>query len=288
MTGHTLSADQANGDFARRTYLRPASADAAHMGARQARWHATIGAAVMTLALSCTHLAIAADDAAGATGTPAAPSCPQPFKLTLDVEWHGMGAGTSTLQLTRKSPTEYTYESSNTARGLFRLAIPDTITQVSHMSVADGKVRPLSYMGDDGSSDTDKDVSLKFDWTTLRVTGVAENKPVDAALTPGVQDSLSVQVALMCMLAAGQSPKSFQLIDKDEVKEYQYTHEGNATLDTPAGKLETVIYTSQRKGAKRLTRLWIAPSLGYLPVRAEQVNKGKRELQLTLKSVERG
>jgi hypothetical protein len=215
-------------------------------------------------------------------------SCPQPFKITLDVEWRGMDAGTSTLQLTRDGANEYTYRSSNTARGLFRLAIPDTITQVSHFSLADGKVRPSSYTGDDGSGSTEKDVSLKFDWTALRVTGVAEQKPVDAALTPGVQDSLSVQVALMCALAVGESPKSFQLIDKNEVKEYQYTHEGNATLDTPAGKLDTVIYTSQRKGAKRLTRLWIAPSLGYLPVRAEQVNKGKRELQLQLKSVERG
>jgi uncharacterized protein DUF3108 len=217
-----------------------------------------------------------------------APPCPHPFKITFDVEWRGMAAGTSTLQLSRNSPTDYTYQSSNTARGLFRLAIPDTITQVSHMSMVDGKVRPSSYVGDDGSSDTDRDVSLKFDWTAMRVTGTAENKPVDAALTPGVQDSLSVQVALMCALSKGESPKSFQLIDKDEVKEYQYTHEGNATLETPAGKLDTVIYTSQRKGAKRLTRLWIAPSLGFLPVRAEQVNKGKRELQLQLKSVDRG
>ena len=149
-------------------------------------------------------------------------------------------------------------------------------------------MRPSSYLGDDGSADTDRDVSLTFDWAANRVTGTAEDKPVSQPLTPGVQDSLSVQVALMCALAAGQSPKSFQLIDKDEVKEYQYTHEGHATLDTPAGKLETLIYTSQRKGASRLTRLWIAPSLGYLPVRAEQVRKRKRELQLTLQSAERG
>ena len=71
------------------------------------------------------------------------------------------------------------------------------------------------------------------------------------------------------------------------MKEYQYRHEGSATLDTPIGKLETVVYTSQRAGANRLTRLWIAPSLGFLPVRAEQLRKGKRELQLTLKTVER-
>jgi hypothetical protein len=267
---------------------------------RAPRRRTTLSAAA--LALFCSRAAtpgavalgaaVLATFALGATPARAADApashCLQPFKITLDVEWHGMGAGTSTLQLTRESPVEYTYRSSNTARGLFRLAIPDTITQVSHIAIVDGKVRPSSYTGDDGSSSTEKDVSLKFDWNALRVTGVAENKPVDAPLTPGVQDSLSVQVALMCALAAGESPKSFQLIDKNEVKEYQYTHERNETLETPVGKLETVVYTSQRKGAKRLTRLWIAPSLGFLPVRAEQVNKGKRELQLQMKSVERG
>jgi hypothetical protein len=215
-------------------------------------------------------------------------NCPQPFKVTFDVEWRGMGAGTSTLQLTRKSATEYTYRSSNTARGFFRLAIPDTITQASDFTIIDRKVRPTSYVGDDGSSDTARDVSLNFNWAEGRVTGIAEDKPVNQPIEPGVQDSLSVQIALMCALAAGESPKSFQLIDKDEVKEYQYRHEGNATLETPAGKLDTVIYTSQRAGASRLTRLWIAPSLGYLPVRAEQIRKGKRELSLKLKSVERG
>jgi hypothetical protein len=251
-----------------------------------------LSAAALTVCALHAVPAEAADAPAAAGGSaPAAASphsCPQPFKITLDVEWRGMAAGTSTLELTRESPTEYTYRSSNTARGLFRLAIPDTITQVSHIAMVEGKVRPSSYVGDDGSSSTEKDVKLNFDWAAMRVTGVAEDKPVDAALTPGVQDSLSVQVALMCALAAGQSPKSFQLIDKDEVKEYQYTHERDEKLDTPAGKLDTVVYTSQKKGSKRLTRLWIAPSLGFLPVRAEQVNKGKRELQLQLKAVERG
>jgi hypothetical protein len=225
--------------------------------------------------------------AVGVASTTLAAECPQPFKATFDVEWHGMGAGTSTLQLTRKSPTEYVYESRNSARGIFRLALPDTITQTSTFTIVHGEVRPISYVGDDGSSDTDRDVSLKFDWEGNRVGGVAEDRPVDQPIQPGVQDSLSVQIALMCALAAGHSPKSFKLIDKDEVKEYQYTHEGTEVLDTSIGKLDTVIYKSQKAGSNRFTRLWVAPSLGYLPVRAEQVKRDKRELQLRIKSVER-
>jgi hypothetical protein len=217
----------------------------------------------------------------------AAADCPQPFKITFGVEWHGMNAGTSVLELTRKGSGEWKYRSSNTARGLFLLALPDTITQVSNFKIDNGTVVPLKYVGDDGSSDTSRDVSLTFDWDTHKVTGTAENKPVDQPLTPGVQDSLSVQVALMCALASGNTPTSFRLIDKDEVKEYQYTREGEAKLDTAVGKLDTVIYRSQKSGSSRATRLWIAPSLGYLPVRAEQVKRDKRELQLTIRAVDR-
>jgi hypothetical protein len=224
---------------------------------------------------------------AGSASGAFAADCPQPFRITFAVEWRGMSAGTSTLELTRKGTNEYVYRSSNTARGLFRLALPDTITQTSTFSILDGQVIPSVYVGDDGSSDTSRDVSLQFDWKANKVTGTAEDKPVDQPLTPGVQDSLSVQIALMCALAAGKAPDSFRLIDKNEVKEYQYTREGEATLDTPAGKLETVIYKSQKAGSSRATRMWIAPSLGFLPVRAEQEKRGKRELQLTLRSVER-
>jgi hypothetical protein len=231
--------------------------------------------------------------AAGSAGTSIAAAgtsiaeCPQPFRATFGVEWHGMNAGTSVLELTRKSPTEYTYQSRNSARGLFRLAVPDTITQTSNFSIVNGEVRPSTYVADDGSPDTSRDVSLKFDWKAMRITGTAENKPVDLPLEPGVQDGLSVQIALMCELAKGHAPQSFKLIDKDEIKEYQYTREGQEALDTSVGKLDTVIYKSQKAGSSRYTRMWIAPSLGYLPVRAEQAKGDKRELQLQIRSVDR-
>lgn len=240
----------------------------------------------LALALALFATALAPSVTAYAANSAQA-SCPQPFKVTFDVQWRGMSAGTSTLQLVRKGANEFTYTSNNVARGIFRLAIPDTVTQTSDFSIVEGTVRPSAYVADDGSADTSRDVSLKFDWEKGRVAGIAEDRPVDQPIAPGVQDSLSVQIALMCALAAGESPKTFELIDKDEVKEYVYTREGNATIDSPLGKLDTVVYTSQRPGASRLTRLWIAPSLGYLPVRGEQMRKGKRELQLSLRGIER-
>lgn len=231
-------------------------------------------------------LLIAACSLAGGS-TAAEPAAPQPFSAIYDLEWRGVGAGTSTLDLVRLGGNEYTFRSSNVARGFFRFAFPNPITQTTRFVVEDGTVRPMAYRAEDGSAKTDRDIDLKFDWQAMRAKGTTENKAVDAELRPGTQDGLSVQISLMIALSAGQSPDHFLLFDKTETKDYRYTREGNATLDTPLGKLETVVYRSDREGSSRITRMWLAPSMGYLPAQAEQLRNGRREFMLRLRSVSR-
>ncbi len=206
-----------------------------------------------------------------------------PFSVEFAVEWRGVYAGTSALRLERLGAERWRYSSRNNARGLARLAFPGEITQVSEFTL-NGAVRPLRFRGEDGSSSTARDIRLDFDWAAGRVRGIAERQPVDLALQPGLQDPLSVQVALMVELAAGHTPAGFWLIDKTLVKQYEYRSEGAARIATAAGEFDTVIWTSRRPGSDRLTRVWYAPSLGYLPVRAERSRGGRTELSMTLKS----
>lgn len=222
-----------------------------------------------------------------AGGAAADPPPLKPFSATYTLEWRGMGAGTSTLELADAGDATYVFRSTNLARGFFRLAFPDAITQTSRFSVVAGVITPLSYRSDDGSSKTDRDISLQFDWNSGKATGMAEDKPVDVMLKPGTQDSLSVQIALMTELAANHAPESFWLLDKRELKEYRYTREGTAVLTTPLGKLDTVIYRSERSGSTRVTRFWLAPSLGFLPARAEQLRSGRREFALSIRTATR-
>jgi hypothetical protein len=149
-------------------------------------------------------------------------------------------------------------------------------------------VRPLRYRADDGTSDTKRDISLEFDWSAGRARGTAEDKPVDVAIDPGVQDAMSIQLALLIDLLRGQKPQTYRLIDKDKIKEYVYTYQGEERLKTALGEVDTVIYTSQRAGSKRLTRTWYAPSLGYVAVRGEQVKDGKREWVMDIRTLDRG
>ncbi len=77
------------------------------------------------------------------------------------------------------------------------------------------------------------------------------------------------------------------MIDADKLKDYELRLEGNARIETELGELDTLVYTSKRTTGDRLTRTWVAPSLGYLPVKAERVRGKKTEFTLFLQAVDR-
>ncbi len=212
----------------------------------------------------------------------------EPFTATYALEWHGLTAGSSTLTLKQVRPQTYEYLSVNRARGMFRLAFPDPISERSVFTIADGHVRPLYYGEDNGRDRYEQTVMLQFDWQARRVRGTQDAKPVDQPLETGTQDPLSVQIELMRELAAGGLPATFLLFDKDEAKQYHYTRERAETLDTPLGRLDTVVYRSDRPGSDRIMRLWLVPRLGYFPVQAERRRKGKVEFELRIRKLTGG
>ena len=225
--------------------------------------------------------------AAGAFSAPAAMADAvdlKPFKATFTAEWKGMTAGTSTLELSRAGQDTYSYTSTSNARGIFRMAFSDTLTQRSTFRLQDGVVQPISFRGID---EKDREIRLDFDWAAMRVTGVAKDHPVDLALNAGAQDAMSLQIHILRSLATGKVPPTISMIDSDKLKEYELALEGNARLTTALGELDTVIYTSRRANADRLTRTWVAPALGYLPVRAERIRGKKVEFTLLIESVDR-
>ena len=208
----------------------------------------------------------------------------KPFKATYVAEWKGMTAATSTVELLRSGNDSYTYSSVNSARGLFRMAFPDALTQTSNFKLVNGQVVPLNFRGTD---EKERPIDLKFDWEKKRVTGTAKERPVDLELPEGAQDAMSLQIASLRNLAAGKLQSSVWMIDATKLKEYELRLEGNARIDTELGALDTVVYISQRKNTDRYTKTWVAPALGYLPVRAESVRGKKVEVTLMIQSVDR-
>ena len=200
----------------------------------------------------------------------------QPFSVVLSVTYRGIRAGKSELSLQPLSEGRWRYSSTNRARGLFRLVFPDDIQQYSELQLGSHGIQPLRYVADDGSENTTRDITLNFDWNQRKVSGIAEGEPVEINLGPeNPQDPMSVQLALMWALQAGQTPDHYWLADKRQLKRYLYRAEGRETLTVAGESLQTVIWSSHREGSDRVTRVWYAKDLGWIPLRAER-RRGER------------
>jgi hypothetical protein len=239
-------------------------------------------------AASATPAAAPAGNGAPAPAAVAEPAAGElrPFETRYAFLWHDMNAGSASFALKRLSAQEWTYSSNTEPRGLFKLFSAATASLESRMSIGPEGVRPLHFTARQGSSGS-QTADLSFDWEKLRVSGRIDDANVDVALRAGVQDDLSVQVALIQALAAGKMPQGIALFDKSGIRDYEYTRVGEETLHTPLGDIATVIYRSHRANSSRSTRFWCAPSYGYIPLRAEQQHENDVEWVMELRSLHR-
>jgi hypothetical protein len=210
----------------------------------------------------------------------------KPFEASYNWIWHGMTVAVSTLQLERQDENKWIYRSKSEPRGIGRV-FSERPKQESVLQVTDDGVHPLSYKADDGTSSTKRDANVQFDWEHGRVSGVYEDAKVDMPMPPGIQDDLSVQIALMVELLRGHTPEKFALLSGNSVREYRYSREGEETLTTPVGTIQTIIYRSEKQNSPRVTRFWCAPSLGYIPLRVEQKRKDDVEWTMQVERVKR-
>lgn len=212
---------------------------------------------------------------------------PTPFKSTYSVSYMGIKAGQLHFELRAEGNGRYVYETRATPGLVASLIVSKKAVERSSMRIDAEGVRPLAWTLDDGKAGKDHDGSLTFDWEAKRVTGTFEEERIDLPIETGLQDRLSFQIAVLTALLRGKEPGTVPMLDDDRIKPYSYSRKGIELIQTEAGEYESVIYESTRPGSKRYSRIWHAPTLGYLPVRFERVNRGKVETVIELVSVQR-
>jgi hypothetical protein len=242
------------------------------------RWSLRRAAAALVLTLGMTPVP-RADTADAAL---------QPYTARYQVSYRGLGGGEIEASFRRANANGlWQYETRAFPNLLGRIAVSPQARETSTMLVSANGVRPLSFDFNDGSSSSAKDVQLAYDWSAGKATGTAEGKPIDIALLPETQDTASVQAAMIQARLAGRKPQSFRIITSGKLREYRYWFEGTQQVMTPFGQVEAEVWANQRNGSTRVSKVWHAPSLGFVPVQAIQYRKGNPEFQMKLVKLER-
>ena len=131
-----------------------------------------------------------------------------------------------------------------------------------------------------------------FDFANGRVT-FSTNTPA-APIEPGAQDRLSVFLQLGGMLAAAPDryPAGTQVamttVSTRAADVWIFTVEGEQSLELPIGLLRAVqLQRLPRRGHDQKAQVWLAPSLGYLPVRIRLTEANGDFAELNLQNREK-
>ncbi|MBE0577004.1 MAG: DUF3108 domain-containing protein [Desulfuromonadales bacterium] len=213
---------------------------------------------------------------------------PEFFTATYNVQYKGFNAGTITFELRPADDGTVIYESSVKPGFLASFVVSRDAIERTVLQIDAHGVRPLCWYSEDGTADTEDDGQLTFDWAAREVTGTVEDKTVALATETGLQDRLSMQVAMLTALLRGETPGKVMMIDEDRIKHYSYERKSEQQVEVAGGEYATIVYESTRPGSSRFKRIYHAPALGYLPVRFENYKDSNLQAVMELVAVTPG
>ena len=176
----------------------------------------------------------------------------------------------------------YTATSTIKATGMARLVVHGDITESSVFGDTGGGLRPAEFHSVDSLSSRGEIVDLTFDWDTQVVAGLIDGEDFSAELDGVVHDRVSLQYALMHDLMNGGHRDTYSLQDAEKLKLLTVTNMGSDTVKVPFGTFEAIGIQHRAGNSSRVTTLWCAKELGYLPIKIEQHRKGKLKVRAVL------
>lgn len=165
--------------------------------------------------------------------------------------------------------------------GLSRMITRGTMNVTSTFRADAQGIKPVTYHAIDTIGD-DPETLIAFNWDTNEASGTVGDEDVLLQLDGIAHDSVSIQYALMHDLLNGEPDDTYVLFDVDKMRVAEVRNVGTKQVKTQAGQYDVVGIQHQKQGSSRVTTLWCARELDYLPVIIEQHRKEKLNFRATL------
>ncbi|MXS85667.1 DUF3108 domain-containing protein [Nitrosomonas sp. HPC101] len=188
----------------------------------------------------------------------------------------GQGKAHETLLVQNKNGIQhYTLDSEISASGLLKLVKRGSIIRHSEGTIIPNKgMQPLHFSDQRGEKPAR---TVEFDWNEARIIYRRKGQEITENLPEGTLDELSVAYHFI-FTAPPQQTVSIHETDYRvlHLVRYAVTQE---TLDTPIGKLATIVLTKQQEpGDSFRKKIWLATDHHMLPVRIISTEKHGMEV----------
>ena len=182
----------------------------------------------------------------------------------------------------RATPNGYAAVHEIKPTGMSRMFLRGKIRETSRFDTAADGVRPREYESVDQLSRQKTNASISFDWESGEARGTVNGEEVVSVMDALAHDRVSIQYELMHDLLNGEPSPNYTMFEIDRLRPVNVRIVGKKTVTVPAGNFEVVGIQHQAEGSKRISTLWCAEELGFLPVIIEQHRKGKLRVRATL------
>lgn len=91
---------------------------------------------------------------------------------------------------------------------------------------------------------------------------------------------LSYQTEIRRRLLAGNTDLQLNLVSKNRVRDYLFEVAGQETINTKAGKLDTIKIVRDRKGKDKKTTIWLAKDFQYVIIKIMHYEDGELKYRL--------
>lgn len=208
------------------------------------------------------------------------------FSANYLVELNSLQAAELQQTLTTNTDGSKTFKSATQAKGIFAFFKPDLVEETSIWRWENDTITPQSYLYQRTGGKKEKYIKLNFDWQSNQLYIYDKKQPWSLNLKPKTLDKLVYQLALMADLAKDKITFSYHIADGGKLKTYTLKRLEKVTITTPLGSIATIKIIRKREPKKqRQTILWCAPTLNYLPIKLQHIEKDGSVFTATLRQL---
>lgn len=205
-----------------------------------------------------------------------------PFKSEYSLIRNGKTIGHARIELIQGKDGWQFSNSSEGTEGLAGFA-GVRIDENSTFRWQEGRPETMHYTYFQKAAWKKKNRHVDVDHDAKHIAAGDDEGSVDLAYAAGTVDRNLVVLALAADLKAKHDTLEYRVADKREVDTHRYKAVGKETIATARGRFDCIKVERIREKVGRTTTTWIAPALGYTPVRIVQKEPDGETLEMLLR-----
>ncbi len=162
------------------------------------------------------------------------------------------------------------------------LMLSDVRNISSEFQLVEGKLKPIRYMSKRTGTGSDFNEQTVFAEGQGVIHTIYKDERAKLDYANDIFDPLMVQLQFRMDMYNPPKKLQYKMVKDKELDDYEFKVVGKERVTIESGSYETIKIEVVRTSKKRQTFFWMAPDLGFLPIRLSHFSKGSKQLDIKL------